>query len=82
VGDLDLIGVNHEMSWETIVYMVSNIIITKSKNHVERRDFNDLSRELSLWMSFWVLEQVYSPFYCKHVDYIFLPNVHMIQKII
>jgi hypothetical protein len=30
----------------------------------------------------WALEQVYSPFYCKHVDYFFLSNVHMIQKII
>ncbi len=52
VGDLDLIGVNHKMSWETIVYMVLNIIITKSKNHVERRDCNDILKELSLWVSF------------------------------
>jgi hypothetical protein len=51
VGDLDLIGVNHQMSWETIVYMVSNIIINKSKNHVERKDFNDLLIELPLWVS-------------------------------
>jgi hypothetical protein len=33
------------------VYMVSNIIINKSKNHVERKDFNDLLIELPLWVS-------------------------------
>jgi hypothetical protein len=27
-------------------------------------------------------EQVYSHFYRKHVDYFFLPNVHVMQKII
>lgn len=51
MGDLDLIVVNHQISIKTMMYLVSKKMITWSKDHIERINFDDPLRELSLWVS-------------------------------